>query len=236
MYERQYVQLLSDLREVHSRRPAGQALFWPKIGRRYDGELLLVGRAVNGWIDRWEADDPRPHGEVAAVARRTGEGEVNGCPMGWVLERWGKRDGGYDTARSQYWETVRRVMTGLQPDSTPDWPSHLAWTNLAKVAPYEGGNPGSPSLRVHRGPSGTAVFAREVLELRPRRIVAFTDRWWFAPFAEAIGAEMEERDGLVEAVGHSGDIRVVVAVHPMTRSPAAVADAVLAELAGDAST
>jgi hypothetical protein len=226
-----YADLLSDLALTRARRAVTQAMFWPKIGRLYGGELLLVGRAVNGWIDRWEPGDRRSPAELAAVARHTAEGTVNGCPMGWVLDRWGNRDGGYDTARSQYWDTVRRVIIGLYPDWERDWPSHLAWTNLAKVAPYDGGNPGSASLRAQRGATGTALFAREVEELVPHRIVAFTDRWWFAPFADVLGVDLEQRDGLVEAVGRRGEQRLVVAVHPMTRSPRAVADAIIAAFA-----
>jgi hypothetical protein len=229
-YERLYARLLGEVAAVRTRRPVQQALFWPKVGRLYDGELLLVGRAVNGWIDRWEPGDGRTPDELAAVARATAEGTVDDCPMGWVLDRWGKRDGGYDTARSQYWDTLRRVLLTLRPDWVADWPSHIAWSNLAKVAPFDGGNPGSGSLRIQRGPASTALIAREVAELAPRRILAFTDRWWFAPFADALGVDIEERDGPVEAVGRRGEQRVVVAVHPMTRSPQAVADAVIAAL------
>lgn len=231
-YDRLYREQLAEVAQARVRRPVTQALFWPKVGRLYDGELLLVGRAVNGWIDRWEPRDPRPPAELAAIARHTAEGTVNGCPMGWVLDRWGQRDDGYDTARSQYWMTARRVVTALVPGSEDDWPSRIAWSNLAKVAPYAGGNPGSASLRVQRGAAGTALVAREVEELAPRRIVAFTDRWWFAPFAAALGIELEDREGLVEAVGRRGEQRIVVAVHPMTRSPAAVADAIIQAFAG----
>ena len=229
-YEQHYADLLAELAAVHEWRPRARALFWPKIGRLYGGEVLVVGRAVNGWIDRWEPDDRRSPTQLAAIARATAEGTVNGCPMGWVPDRWGKRDGGYDTARSQFWERVRRVMVGLDPSWAEDWPSRLAWTNLAKVAPYDGGNPGSASLRVQRGSTGTALLVQEVGELAPRRIVALTDHWWFSPFATALGVEMEPRHGLVEAVGRLGDRRIVVAVHPMTRSPAAVAIAVLRAL------
>jgi hypothetical protein len=230
-YQQHYAGLIAEVAQVRARRPAAQALFWPKVGRRYDGGLMLVGRAVNGWIDRWEPGDGRDPGELAAIARRTAEGRVNGCPMGWVLDRWGKHDDGYNTARSQFWDTVRRVAVGLHPEWSADWPSHLVWSNLAKVAPYDGGNPGSASLRVQRGLAGAALLAREVDELAPRRILAFTDRWWFAPFAEALGADLEQREGLVEAAGRRGEQHIVVAVHPMTRSPEAVADAIVAAFA-----
>lgn len=231
-YERLYALLVREVAGALTSRPTSQAIFWPKVGRLYDGDLLVVGRAVNGWIDRWEPGEDRSPGELAAKARATAEGTVNGCPMGWVLDRWGKRDGGYDTARSQYWDSIRRVIVGLRPEWSADWPSHIAWTNLAKVAPYDGGNPASGSLRVQRMAAGTALLAREIEELAPRRIVALTDRWWFAPFADALSAEIEPCYGLVEAAGYRGEQQIVVAVHPMTRSPRAVAEAIIAAFEG----
>jgi hypothetical protein len=226
-YQQQYAGLIAEVADMRPRRPVAQALFWPKVGRHYDGGLMLVGRAVNGWIDRWEPGDGRDPGELAAGARRTAEGMVIGCPMGWVLDRWGKRDGGYNTARSQFWDTVRRVAVSLHPEWSADWPSHLVWSNLAKVAPYDGGNPGSASLRLQRGLAGAALLAREVAELAPRRILALTGRWWFAPFADALGGDLGQREGLVEAAELRGEQHIVVAVHPMTRSPEAVSDAII---------
>jgi len=42
------------------------------------------------------------------------------------------------------------------------------------------------------------LLEREVAELAPRRVLALTNRWWFEPFAEALGVDVQQREGLVE--------------------------------------
>jgi len=220
-YEAGYIDLLARVAATRIR-PPETSLFWPKVGRLYDGELLLIGRAVNGWIDRWNTSAPADLAALAAAARATAEDGVNGCPMGWVLDRWKRGDGDYDTARSQFWFTAREFVLTDHADWEADWPSHLAWSNLAKVSRW---TKGSPSGRLRRAqlPAAVELLAREVEELAPRRILVFAGRDWFAPYAAGLGLDMDWRDGLVEGV--SRDRRWVVAVHPMTRSPYRVADA-----------
>jgi hypothetical protein len=49
--------------------------FWALRGATYDGELLVIGRSVNGWVDDWTAAQLRdPAQRTAAVAwlRRAG--------------------------------------------------------------------------------------------------------------------------------------------------------------------
>lgn len=221
-YERDYSALLKDVSSDPRLRHAELNMFWPKIGSRWQGDLLVAGRAVNGWIDRWiPAESPDPEA-LAATARGTGEDTVNGDQLGWVLEAWQRRGAGYKTSRSQFWETVRRVCIEGRPDRVSDWPSYIAWTNLLKVAPWTGGNPGS-RLRAAQRDMGFALLAREIEELNPRRVVVLAGRWWFAPFAEALGLDVRWQDGYVEGIADEPKRRWVIAVHPMTRSPRAVA-------------
>jgi len=210
--------------------PRQLALFWPKVGARFDRGLMVVGRAVNGWIDLWDLDKSNEVSALAQVARRSGEAAVKGDPLGWVLEQWRPATGGYNTAQSQFWQTTRRLVTSLEPGSEADWPSRIVWTNLGKLAPWRGGNPGSRLLAIQRR-QGPALLQAEVGELAPSRVVVFAGRWWFEPFATALGLDVEWRSGLVEGVANETGRRWVLAVHPMTRSPAAVADAVLAAIA-----
>jgi hypothetical protein len=226
-FEQGYLDMLTDVAATRIRPPA-TSLFWPKAGRSFDGELMLIGRAVNGWIDRWNTDEPADLADLCRAARRTAEDRVNGCPMGWVLSRWKRGDGDYDTARSQFWVAAREVALMEHPEWERDWPSHLAWSNLAKVSRWTKGNP-SWRLRQAQLPAAIELLRREVEELAPRRILIFAGRDWFAPYAAAMGLDMEWRDGLVEGV--SADRRWVVAVHPMTRSPHAVAKAAAAAFA-----
>jgi len=228
-YETDYRALLARVVAAPGIRQRELALFWPKIGSQYGGDLLVIGRAVNRWIDRWVLDELSDVAAPAAVARETAEGTVNGDQLGWVLDRWKRGDGGYDTSTSQFWETLRRVVLARCSEQSAVWPSHIAWTNLAKVAPWAGGNPSSRLLTIQRE-AGIPLLRREVDELAARCVVAFTGRGWFEPYAAGLGLDVAWRDGLVQGVANERDRRWVVAVHPMTRSPRAVAEAVIAAL------
>jgi hypothetical protein len=225
-YERAYAEMLGDVALTPRINPRQLAIFWPKVGARFDRGLMVVGRAVNGWIDVWDLDEPNEVGALAQAARRSGEADVKGDALGWVLEQWRPASGGYNTAQSQFWQTTRRLVTSLEPGSEADWPSRIVWTNLGKLAPWRGGNPGSRLLAIQRR-LGPALLQAEVDELAPSRVVVFAGRWWFEPFAKAMGLDVEWRLGLVEGVAIEPGRHWVIAVHPMTRSPEAVADAVL---------
>lgn len=231
-YEVAYATALDRIATTPGIQPRRLAPFWPKVGRLYDGDLLVIGRAVNGWVDLWDLDKPGDPAVMAATARTSAEDAVNGCPLGWVLDRWRRRDGGYDSSTSQFWETIRRVVVDGHPEWEADWVSHVAWTNLAKVAPWEGGNPGSRLLVLQRE-LGPALLAQEVKELAPRRVLALTGRGWFEPFATGLGLAVEWRDGYVEGLANDGERRWVVAVHPMTRSPRLVAEAIAAAFSSE---
>lgn len=220
-YEAVYAGLLDRVASTPRVRPRELALFWPKVGWSYAGELLVIGRAVNRWIDRWDLDQPADTSALAATARATGEGSVNGDQLGWILDRWRAGDAGYDTASSQFWQVAREVSDEALGHHT-DWPSRLAWTNLAKLAPWQGRNPGGRLLAIQRE-LGPDLLRREIEWLAPRRVLALTGRWWFEPFAGWLGLEVDWRQGLVEGVADEPGRRWVIAVHPMTRSPRAIA-------------
>jgi hypothetical protein len=225
-YEATYRRLLRSVAATPRIHPPETSLFWPKVGRRYDGELLLIGRAVNGWIDRWNLDEPADTEALAVAARRTAEDVVNGCPMGWVLERWKAGDSDYDTSRSQFWVTAREMVTDEHSEWEGDWPSHLAWSNLAKVSHWTKGNPSGRLRRVQLDAAAEAL-ALEVTELAPRHVLVLAGKEWFEPYARRLGLDVEWREGLVQGVANDVARRWVVAVHPMTRSPSAVAQAAL---------
>lgn len=225
-YEWIYADLLRSVAAARRIRPRDTSLFWPKVGRLYDGDLLIVGRSVNGWIDRCNLDQTSVISQLAAVARRTGEGKVNGCPMGWVLDRWKRRDKYYDTSRNQFWVTARHVALAGHAEREADWPSYLAWSNLTKVSPWGEGN---PSLRLRSSQLGPAarLLACEVKELAPRRVLVMAGRDWFEPYVSALGLRVEWNDGVVQGIAGDAERRWVITVHPMTRSPQAVASAAL---------
>lgn len=216
-YRGAYEQLLAAVAARPGVEPPKLVGFWPMVGHAYTGELLVIGRAVNGWIDHEDVAalvDPAVRAGFANAARQTAEGSGD-CPMAWVTERWSPGDGQYSTARSAFWRHIRAVLAAVDPASgdDPSWSSRLAWTNLAKLAPADGGNPGGPLLDVQRE-IGPGLIRREVLELAPRRVLVLTGRWWFEPFAEGIGLEVDWRDDLVAGVARDSTTSWVIAGHP----------------------
>jgi len=230
-YEAEVVRILTALGAAEGVGPTELTGFWPRVGHAYARRLLVIGRAVNGWIDQVTVDElGRPGGpeRFAAVMRSTAE-RPDGCAMVWVTDAWG-RPGGYSTARSAFWRMTRRVLAHVDPESVDDalWSGRLAWSNLMKVAPWAGGNPGGATLAVQRE-LGPGLLAREIEAFRPEVVLVLTGRWWFEPFAIGLGLDVDWRDGLLEGVADDGARRWLIAPHPQGK-PRALFDEVVADL------
>ena len=194
--------------------------FWPACGHRYDRGLLVVGRAVNGWTHDWTRDraaDPAGRAAILAQARSASESAVE-CPLAWVGKQAGPTEPGvYNTNRSAFWRVTRAVVCRLHEwePPPPDWSSYVCWTNLYKIAPAGGGNPGGKLEEVQRDLSGD-LLQREIAAFEPRRVLVLTGRNWFEPFAARLSLNVVWRDEAraVEGVAEDRGTRWVVAKHP----------------------
>lgn len=191
--------------------------FWPLSGDRYSGELMVIGRSVNGWIDDWTAAELREPSRREAVveAMRTDAEPADRCRMLWVTDLAGRTDNPYNTNRSAFWRVLRALMFAAHEDPADRsvWPSFLTWTNLYKVSPAAGWNPGA-DLQLAQRSVAIRLLQREVYEYRPKRVLALTGSW-IRPFEEDLGLELTWGSGLVEAIGHRSRTPWIVAKHPM---------------------
>lgn len=89
------------------------------------------------------------------------------------------------------------------------------WTNLYKVAPTAGWNPGADLQRLQRT-AATELLSLEIEAFAPRRLLALTGTW-IAPFVEPLGLQLEAREGQVEEIGTRLSVPVVVAKHPIRK-------------------
>jgi len=159
--------ILRNVRAQHARLTSKKLTAFASMkGERFAGELVVVGRAVNGWGPCFTLSELLEDGALNRIVEKIVQssrdrGEKNECPMLWVGNDWVNRGnkGEYYASRSAFWRVTRAVADalGVADVNEPSWPTYLAWSNLYRVAPFCGGQSLSipvPSTgsRLHRSP------------------------------------------------------------------------------------
>ncbi|WP_437928805.1 hypothetical protein WMF37_05865 [Sorangium sp. So ce291] len=226
---RHFERLLEDLRAAPARwRTANLALFAGRAGAAQRGDLMVIGRALNGGDVQFNISELRDALRLerlidSAYAEAAPD---DGDPMGWVAGRWGSAKG-YNTRRSQFWRVIRGVALEVVPGASDnDWHSTVVWTNLYKVSPGSTGNPPASLIRLQRN-TCVDILADELEHWQPRRVLFLTGLAWAHPFLQHLGwpyAVCGYRSP-IEAVGRSPHgVRFVVAPHPQTRAEGPLVD------------
>lgn len=202
--------------------------FLAMAGRLYGNELMVVGRAVNGWTEGVTPSELSSPSSVTAYAEKVFKSVVGdeSCPMAWVTDCWANPDSEYNTKKSAFWRAIRAVVAESGVANTDDatWPSHLVWSNLYKIAPAEGGNPSNALCQVQLA-GCISLFQQELNDYRPRRLLFLTGLDWAEPYLQHVAPTFTPTPagGYVEALadirhesGHA--TKVVVAAHPQGKS------------------
>jgi hypothetical protein len=180
----------------------------PQVGRQWNGDLAVYGRAVNGWLDKydWHELTSKPGAEeVAKEMWEHTEGackyllgipeegledcECGGDPMHWVEHR--RRPHSKKPMGSPLMQLAKRVVAQYHRCSgdASGWSSKLAYSNLFKFAP-ERGNP-DRNLKKLQLSHCIEILLYELQELKPRNVVFVTEgnprEEWFSYFREPLG-------------------------------------------------
>ncbi len=126
--------------------------------------ILFVGKAVNGWItDETDIEVLFGDSDQRIFAR--------GDQMKWVHDLEGGEK--YNTKKSAFWRVIKKISQIQYPQ---DWYSHIAWSNLCKLAPFEGGNPNN-ALYYEQLEYCQKIIQKEIEVLSPKVVVLFTSGW-----------------------------------------------------------
>lgn len=204
--------------------------FFPMRGKLYNHELMVVGRAVNGWetkICPGELLDNEKRKEHLDSAYHI---EEDVCPLSWVTNAWGGKQ--YNTKKSAFWRVIHKMLRELGIEhSDENWPSYIVWSNLYKVAPYEGGNPSSQLINIQQVECAS-ILKREVYLFQPKRILFLTGYDWANDILNKINEFQIHKKchGLAEAkgqfFGEGIKSEVVIAKHPQGKKESALVDEV----------
>ena len=129
--------------------------------RYYSGELMVVGRAVNGWTKRsWTPSSLSSKKDAADSAHHVlknicrSEVAVGFCRAWSYSKPWPSnwRNPSSNSQKSAFWRVIRDVVGELHiADMNTDvWPSHLIWSNLYKISPAAGNNPSGNHRSIQR--------------------------------------------------------------------------------------
>ena len=136
--------------------------------------FLFVGKAVNGWVTKDQnVDTLFDEQNQDRVFNRDDQ-------IKWVENLSGNTNG-YNTRKSAFWRLVKTVAVSHYGH---DWYRHIAWTNLYKVAPWEGGNP-SESLKHKQQKHCIELLKTEIDIMAPEFVIMLTSGWE-EPFIEEL--------------------------------------------------
>lgn len=173
-------------------------------GKKYDGGLMVVGRAVNSWRDenRFTLSEIRET-EGLLWHKLLEEQKRAECPMQWLSDSWSiPQKDKYNAKRSAFWRVAKDIQEKLHfvPQNCDDWPSYLTWSNLYKIAPSDGGNPSWPQCELQQADC-IDIFMQELVTYRPKILLLMTGYSWAEPFIKKLASDVYQfTDCCVEAV------------------------------------
>lgn len=197
-------------------------------GNLYNGDIMIVGRAVNGWDDAfWKHGDLRDRNTIRKHVQKIMSISENltECPLNWVNESWGRVEYDekgkvkYNSKKSAFWRLVNKIVSKIANEEF--WWSKIVWTNIYKIAPDEGGNPKNKLIDIQYE-NCVKILSAEIELYKPKHIVFFTGLDWVKPFVkdiEKITLSSNKVNSLVEAIGNYNfndgkKANIIIAKHP----------------------
>lgn len=142
-------------------------------GKNNNFKLMVVGRAVNGW--EYDFDSCESEEDVLnAILNQT-----------FTFEDIVKEEGiqgeksTYFYSKSPFWRLIRKLLESYGEGE--NYNKKVLWSNLYKIAPRNGGNPGwlliRPELQTY-----IDMIKKEIEIYKPTHILFITDIGYFNPY------------------------------------------------------
>jgi len=150
--------------------------FFIQVGHKYresKKKILFVGKSVNSWISDTKDVD------ILFSGDENGKNKIINRPdeISWIMKPNSKRDNRITSRTSQFWRVIGLVSKSvLEKNQVEKWYEYIAWSNLYKVSPYQGGNP-TEKMKIKQRDICCKILDKEIEILQPQYIVFLTSRW-----------------------------------------------------------
>ena len=222
-YDRIYSEMLQKIGEEYIFLDEKLTGFFPMSGKEYNGDLMVVGRSVNGWGGESSAVEFTEQGQRECFlksAREFRPVEDDDDAMIWVIKQSGSTKG-FNSKRSAFWRVIGETLLKLNicDFDNESWPSYLVWSNLYKISPSEGGNPKQSLINIQHD-SCVELLHLELKTYEPKCLLFLTGIDWACPFLrdrrfKRFSEFQHSASKQVEDFGQlCGDTKFVVARHP----------------------
>jgi hypothetical protein len=207
--------------------------FAPLKGHQSSGELMIVGRAVNGWDQKWFPDDNSELYQREIILKHlfNSNEREDKCPLSWIRDSWNSnikdelgQEVNYHAIRSAVWRVFKRITETMGICDDQNWPSHLIWSNLYKISPADGGNPYASLMGIQEDIC-LKLLKLEILEWSPKKIIFFTGIDWANPFLEYLSVNLINlpQNKYVNCIGkydldNNKEAIIIVAKHPQGKN------------------
>jgi len=223
--EKLFLELLSNLPNS-SVIENGLTAFSLLKGRKFNKKLLVIGRAVNGWVINWEKS--QSHKKASQIINELKNREKQF--LDWPYNNEGNTNG-YNPNRSAFWRVVRKIV--LQNKISPNyenWSNYIAWTNLYKISNWEGGNPSS-SLRNFQFNNVKTILLNDITDCNPLNVLFLTGEGWALPFIEDIFKPISKKLNYIHKVGNLNlkdkNFNCIIAPHPQGKKEDPIVNEIL---------
>lgn len=155
------------------------SMHYPSVGLNFDKGILIIGRATNEWKPQFSSamDKSKLLEECMAYSKES-EGV---CPLKWLGEELPDSNGKIVLSRSPFWQIAKGVAEGLNLNNGNNWTNNIAWSNLYKIAPADGGNPSTREGNA-QWPGVRYLLEKEIEQLKPEHILFVTGSDWSMEF------------------------------------------------------
>jgi hypothetical protein len=217
----EYKQLIEKLyTQKTTYRETKMCVFNAKKGKDYNGKLMIVGRAVNGWGDPTKYIDKNAAQNLVFVESVLDYLENN--TTNYIEENTPT----YNHNNSAFTRLKRELAARIVQCKKSEANHSIVWSNIYKVSPHDKGNP-SPKLMELQLPHCINILKMEIEYYQPEVIIFLTSykkKWlWAAKNVIAplgITNILPAPIGEVEIAGTYNGKKVVVGQHPQGKNEA----------------